>query len=519
MISSTLEKHDSILQRLLEITPGFLIWIVILSPLWAGRTIPEALLFISVILAAYWFYRGCITTFGVIVGYLTYRKAREEDWLQKCSNLREYNLPDPANLPVGQFLPKHLLLYPVGGSRYEVLKSTLDGIRAQNYPKDLIYIAISLEKRMIAKDPKYYANMKKRLKEEYNEYGDRFMIFEHPDGIPGEAVGAAANRTWGGKHAVAELEEHGEIISDFLMTTADEDHKFHPQFLAAATYQYMINEKRKQRFYQTAVFTFNNNYWEVPALIRVLAISLTLPVLASSVFERRKRETYSCFTLSLEVLKNVNYWDVSISIDDTTFYWRPYFYFNGDWECEVFFIPLSADAVYDPSYIQTHKKQYKQYVRWGWGVISFPIGMKGLLKHKHIPFLKRISKMIHLFEVFVFFKVLAYFLSVTVPIVLLLNPELKIFQYSISVPSTVSKYMGATAIFLIPATILKILLIPPKPEEMSWIRYVITLIAEIPLVLVTLLTYSFLPFVEASTRMMFGHKTVSWTGVPKTRKS
>lgn len=512
------ELNDSFLQRLFEITPGFLIWVILFSPFWAGRTVPEILLFITVILAAYWFYRGTITTIGVVIGYFNYLIDSNKDWLKECLNLENYELPNPETLPKGQFLPKHLILYPVGGAQYEVLESTLNGIVSQNYPQELIYVSISMEQRLIARDPEYYKEVQRKLREKFNHMGDHLMIFEHPDGIAGEVVGAAANRTWGAKSAVEELEKRGEDINDFLITSPDEDIIFHPQYLGAATFQFLVNPKRRKRFYQTALYTFNNNYWQVPILIRVLSVSLTLPVLASSVFEKHKRETYSCYTFSLELLKAVGYWDTSLAIDDTTFYWRPYFYLNGDWECEVFFIPLSADAVYDPSYIKNHRDQYKQYVRWGWGVIAFPIGMKGLIRKKTIPLLKRLGKIIHLFEVFVFFKVLGYFLAVSVPIVLLLNPELSFFQYSVSIPATISKFMGATALFLVPSTIFKILLIPPKPKDMSMFRYALLTILEIPLTLVTLLTYSFLPFVEASTKMMLGHSSVTWSGVVKSRK-
>ncbi len=519
MIKRTLEQHPQFFQRLFEIIPGFLIWVLILSPFWAGKTFPLFMADFLIVLSIYWLIRSFSTSISMMVGYRNYAMARKKNWLEECNSLINYDLPSPETLPVGQFLPKHLIVYPVGGARYDVLKNTLEGLRKQNYPQEMVYIALSFEERLIARDPEYYRDVQKKIKAEFSEYGERLMIFEHPDGITGEAIGAAANRAWGAKNAVAELEKHGEIIEDYLVTSPDEDIVFDPQYLAAATYQYMINPKRQQRFYQTAVYTFNNNYWDVPILIRVLAASLTLPVLASSVMEKSKRETYSCYSLNLEVLRTVDYWDVSLGIDDTTFYWKPFFYFQGDWECEVFYVPLSADAVYDPNYINNHKAQYKQYLRWGWGVISFPIGFKGLLIHKEVPFFVRLSKMWHLFEVFVFWKVLAYLLTVAIPLIFLLNPQFNELVIWYTLPNTLSNIMGLTVIFLVPATIIKALVAPPKPAGWSNFHYYGIMLLEAPMNLITLLTFSFLPFIEASTRMMIGQKSAkSVTWATKIRK-
>src|SRR5690606_15323934 len=132
-----------------------------------------------------------------------------------------------------------------------------------------------------------------------------------------------------------------------------------------------------------------------------------------------------CYTLNLKLMKDVDYWDTSLGIDDTTFYWRPYFYLNGDWICEVFFVPLSADAIYENNYVQNHKAQYKQYLRWGWGVVSVPIALKVLFNPElKVSIFERIGKVMHLFSVFVFWKVLGFLIAFGLPIVFLINYQL-----------------------------------------------------------------------------------------------
>ncbi|MEO6728492.1 MAG: hypothetical protein ABIM99_01070 [Candidatus Dojkabacteria bacterium] len=501
------------LQRVLEIIPGFLMWFLILLPIIGSNSAPLLVINFIIVLSVYWLFRALIVTIGGTIGFFKYRIALRKNWLEECKKLDKAILPDPEQIKE-HFFPKQLIVIANYGESYDILARTIKGIMAQNYPKELLYLTVSIEERKALKDPEY-AKRGEYLKRDFGDFfEDRLMCYTHPDGIQGEAIGAAANRTWGAKNSVEELERRGEDIKDFLITAPDGDITFHKEYFAALAYKWLTAEKRAQKYYQTAVYTFNNNYWDVPLFIRILSISLTIPILASSVMERNRRETFSCYTLSLDLMKKVNYWDTSLGIDDTTFYWRPYMLLNADWHCEVFFIPLSADAIYDPKYIKNHFDQYKQYLRWGWGVISFPIGIKTIFSTSKISFIERLTKAIHLVEVFVLSKVIGYLIAFGLPILLFLNHELDNYVISFTAPRMISTILNITSIFLIPTAILKILLIPPKPKKMSYFKLALLLIIELPLNIVSLLTFSFLPFVEATTRMMLGQdhaKKIKWS--------
>ncbi len=517
MNEAFVQKYDAYIQRIFEIIPGLSIWILLLSPLFggiAGYSIAQLFINALIVLSVYWFYRAIMITVGVVIGYFKYKADIKKDWIHECLSLNRENLPEPESLPKEGLLPKQLIVIANYGEDYPIIQRTMNALMQQNYPKELLYVAISIEERKAKRDPEY-AKRGEYLRRDFGEFfGDRLMFFVHPDGIPGEVIGAAANRTWGAKNTVAEIEKRGMDINEFMITAPDGDIVFHKEYFAAMTYRWLVSEERNKKFYQTALYTFNNNYWDVPALVRILSISLTLPVLASSIFEKRKRETFSCYSLNLGVMKAVNYWDTSLGIDDTTFYWRPYFYFHGHWTCEVFFIPLSADAIYEKSYIKNHYAQYKQYVRWGWGVISVPIAVKVLLSDSKISLFEKISKMYHLFEVFVLWKVTAFLLAFGIPIILFLNTELNKLVIAYTVPQTISTILSFATIFLIPSTIFKILLIPPKPKNMSVFKFIIILILEAPLNILSMFTFSFIPFIESSTRMMIGQKhakVITWS--------
>jgi len=170
---------ESLLERVLEIIPGFFIWILILSPLWAGKLFPEIMAELLIVLAVYWLYRAIVTTIGTSIGYYRVKRDEKLDWLAKCNDLAKTELPNPEDLPVGQFLPKHLLVYAQRVPNFAVLKTTFEGIRGQNYPLDLIYISVSFEERSIIKmQPGETELVVSQLKEAFPELADRLSSFD-----------------------------------------------------------------------------------------------------------------------------------------------------------------------------------------------------------------------------------------------------------------------------------------------------------------------------------------------------
>lgn len=445
-----------------------------------------------VIFSIYWLYKIITFTVGLLIGYVNYKNDLKVDWLRKCLDLRNVTLP------------KHLIVIPIGGAKLDTITNSIDALVRQTYPQKLIYVALSFEERLIEKDPDYYTKIITQLKTRYKQYGDRLLIFIHPKNISCEAIGAAANRTWGNRKAIEILEKRGMNIAEFITTSPDEDIRFHKEYLSALSYKYLTVDRPERKFFQTAVYLFNNNYWEVPMLVRTWSMSLTLPVLASSAIRRNKRETWSCYSLNLKTLEDVGFWDTSMGIDDTPFFWRPYGYFDGDFECEVFYIPLYADSVYHPNKLRNYIEQYNQLVRWGWGVVAFPLGLRTLLENKRISIRKKVSKLIYLIELFIIAKATSTIFVLSIPMVIFFDRGLYNYVSRVSFPDTFGLIMQFMTIFIIPLLVIKYLLIPPPPEDWGKFKRIYIFILEIPLHVLLLYTYAFIPFVVGPTLMMFG---------------
>ena len=343
-------------------------------------------------------------------------------------------------------------------------------------------------------------------------------MYVHPSGIPGEAVGAgAANRTWGAKHAVDELQRLGAVIKNYIFSTIDADHILNPQYLSRLTHLYLTSDKRNNRFFSTAVHLFDNNYWQVPTPMRIEAACITLGAMSDwIVSDMAIKDTFSAYSSSLQTLIDADFWDVSLGIDDTVFYWRAFFVRNGDFVGTPHFIPYSADAVEGSSYWNSYRSLYKQLLRWGWGVIVFPLSMKGFMTNKLIPLKYKIMWTLEQFKKKVLLVSIVFLITFGFTILTFVNTDVKQTNFAYSLPFIMSFILTCTLVFLVPGTIVRFKMTTPIPAGWPFWRKVLAFF-EGPLIIINLLTFSFFPFIEAQTRMLFGKKMKDLYYTPKVR--
>lgn len=356
--------------------PGAITWSVLLSPIILARPMPLFVAFFITFVTVFWVYRAFVHSLGMVVGYRRYQREAEIDWLEKINELDRDDLEDADTLPSDLSEIKHLVITPVVNESIEVLGGAFRGVATQTYPLDKVYYAITVEE-------KYHKSVKQtihQLQEMYPQLRN-VWVFVHPAGLPGEVRGAASNRTWGA-NAVAELKSQGHNLDHFIMTTMDGDAVLSEQYLSRLTYEFLTHHDRRAHFYQTALYLTNNNIWDVPTLMRIQANSVTLATLSGWVMEPFFKETFSNFSFALTTLIEADYWDTTISIDDTPLFWRVFNHRHGQFSGVPLYVPVSSDAVQGRDVVHTHVQQYKQLLRWGWGIITFPMAIKSLLNAK-----------------------------------------------------------------------------------------------------------------------------------------
>lgn len=510
---------DAILQRVLEIIPGLLTWGLILSPIWLGIWRPELVIYMLTFLSVYWAYMAVKHFRGLYLGYNKHKAELAVDWWGECLKLKDdwEKLPDSQTRPKDLDSVVHFLLIPTFNEPADVIKNSIDSIFAQTMPHNQILLVCAVEEkysqRVLHDIDTALGDRKKDL------YG--FYAFVHPAGIPGEAKGAGgANRTWGAKHAVEELKKsiagkENVDIKNFIFSTIDGDHVMHPQYLARLTHLYLSTDKRNNHFYSTAVHLFSNNYWRVPTVMRIEASSVTLATLSNWISGiPQTRETFSAYSSSLQTLIDADYWDVALGIDDTVFFWRAFFIRNGEFSGVCHYIPYAADAVEGTSYFNSYQSLYKQLLRWGWGVIVFPLSIRGFVKYRKIPLGKKVIWIYTQLKNKTLLVSIVFLVTFGFYILTAINKDIKQSNFAYSLPYSISIMLSSILFLIIPITVLKTKIVGGIPRSLPWWRKAMFLV-EGPLIVINLLTFSFFPFIEAQTRMMLGKKMKDLYFTPK----
>lgn len=508
------QENEKLVDRILEMIPGILTWSLILSPIWLGLIYPNMIVYLLTFMAVYWFYLALKHTTGMIIGYRKYKREMSTNWLEELRKLDFNELPHKETLPASYEETKHFILVPAVRESHNVLKGCIDSIFAQTIDTKKIHLVYTIEEKWAKETTE---NIYKALDGREDRLGG-FYLYVHPAGIPGEAIGVgSANRAWGARHAVEDLIKRGENPRNFIFSSLDSDHVLNEQYLARLEHLYLTSDKRDNKFFTTAVHSFDNNHWQVPVMMRIEANAVTLGGMSDwAVSDGKLKDTFAAYSASLQTLIDANYWDVSLPNDDTVFYWRAFFLRDGDFEGRPHYIPYSADAVEGSSYMKSHVNLYKQLLRWGWGIVAFPISLKGFIRNKKVPLDKKVLWIMRHVERSVILINIVYLITFGFAVLTAINPTVKQTNFAYSLPDLISVIMTMTLIFLLPGAIIRHKMVAKMPEHWPLWKKLLAFM-EAPIVILNLLTYSFFPWVEAQTKMMLGKKAKKLYATEKVR--
>jgi cellulose synthase/poly-beta-1,6-N-acetylglucosamine synthase-like glycosyltransferase len=490
-----LSQHTQ--QRLLEILPGALTWFALLVPVVAAFAIrlnDDGMLWIlglgAVLLDAYWLVRTTVTVRGVRQTLKALTATEAIDWWQRCEEF-EAALPEGAPAPSEVV---HCALIPTYTESYDVLRATVAALAAQNYPEHLRVCAIITRET----DTGGIENVD-RLREEFAESFRLFLHIRDPL-LPGIVVGKSAAMAYGGPVLKAACDELGLDPARTMVTDLDSDFRLHPQYFAYLTLQFCSARDRLFSIWQP-VPVFLNNIWRVPTAVRVMATAATQWQMFLHQNPHRL-VMFSSYTLSLQLLADVGYWDSDVIPEDSRFFWKAFFHCGGKLNTRPAFLPVYGDAPRARGYAATHASQYNQIKRWAWGATDIPYVTSRMLSHPEIPWRRRARRYANL--------IFNHLTWATLPLLLFFGGALPAFidlDYSLS---STAALLGSVSASILTITLLNTLLlvqvdyrICPKPREWPWWR---RRWAELQLFTypVVGLALSVIPALEAQTRLMFG---------------
>lgn len=484
-------KHETKIERILEILPGLLTWIALTSPIWLSFTLPYAVAYLILIADVYWLLNALKIGILILIGYRKLTLAVKQNWFK----LLQKNFPDQWNKYY------HLILVPTYKEALYILGPTFDAIVNSKYPKNKIFLSVGFEKR---DDPQKIKETIKYLKENIEKKIEGVFTTIHPYNLAGEVAGQGSNKNWMIKHIVSELQKRKIKTEDVFVTTLDADFVIHEQFLAGALYKYLslpAVERDKRTF--TGVFLYHNNYWQTPTPMRLMAVGTSFWQLAEMVGSD-KYMNYSSMSISLKALLDIGGWIPDKVNDDNGFYWKAYFHLNGDYKVIPHFLPISADAVQDSTLLKTFQNQYLQIKRWAYGVEHIPYIIKQYFT-KEVDFWNKTDRV--LFKIWGdlkwgFLAIFVTFGSILIPIV---NPDFKESVLSVNLPIISSWILTAAFLGLFATIYVHEKIVPKRPPDWSIFKKIWSYIQWV-LVPIILITISSLPAIDAQTSLMFGKK-------------
>ncbi|HEY6379813.1 MAG TPA: hypothetical protein VI316_11610 [Candidatus Dormibacteraeota bacterium] len=482
-------------QRALEVFPGLLTWTVLLLPVGLAFLIrfndPTKLWILGVaaiVLDLYWLGRTTVTVRAIRHSLRTLRATEREDWWARCLELEAApGAPRPQEIT-------HCALIPTYTEQYEVLRATVAALADQRYPDELRVCAIITRET----DTGGIENVA-RLRE---EFGHRFRSFLHIKDplLPGIVLGKSAAMSWGGPMLRVHCDELGLDPRRTIVTDLDSDFRLHPQYFAHITHEFCRADNRLTSIWQP-IPAFRNNLWRVPAAVRVMATAATQWQMFLHQNPHRL-VMFSSYSMSMNLLSDVGYWDNDVIPEDSRFFWKSFFKYGERLQVRPCFLTVNGDAPRARDYAASHLSQYNQIKRWAWGVTDIPYVSRRLLAHPEIPRGLRFRRY--------FYLITNHLTWTTLPMLLLFGgvlPTLIDLDYSLSTTAQLIGYATSGILTLTLANTILLVFVDhamcPKPREWHFLRRRWA-DAQLFLYPVVGLALSVIPALEAQTRLMFG---------------
>jgi cellulose synthase/poly-beta-1,6-N-acetylglucosamine synthase-like glycosyltransferase len=475
--------------------PGLTVWTILATPLLVGFVITFTnfeylwlLGLFAVVLDMYWLVKLVHTFRYVLRGIRLLEAAQAVDWAERLAGLT----PLPGEPRVDEVI--HAFLIPTYTERYETLHATVSALAAADYPTEQKICAIITRDT----DLQGCTNVE-RLQE---KFGGSFRAFWHIKDplLPNIVVGKSAAMAYGGPVLRRACDSLGLDPARVIVTDLDSDYRVHPQYLAYITYQFCRTGSRLTSIWQP-VPMFLNNLWKVPSAVRSMATLGTQWQLYLHQHPKRL-VMFSAYSMSLQMLTEVGYWDDDVIPEDSRFFWKAFFRYGAQLKVLPAYLPMYGDAPRAADYGTTLASQYNQIKRWAWGVTDVPYVASRMTSHPEIPLRLRMER----FRMLVF----NHLSWATVPMLILISGTLpSLFNYDYAL-SNMGAILETTASIILTTTLLNIVAVAvldnrlqPRPPSWPWWRRRLVDMQTLtyPVVFMVL---SVIPALEAQTRLLFG---------------
>ena len=485
LFSKLFERYPIKTHRLLEMLPGFLTWTIIFSPIWGSFFMPLIIAYSILFFDIYWFYKSFSLTFTAYLASRKIKQAESQNWLDKA---REQ--PHFADV-------HHVLIIPNYKEKVEKLRLTLVALAEQTFPRKQMHIVLAMEER--EKEAQEKAAI--LINEFRVVFGNIFATY-HPDVI-GEVKGKSSNEAYAGRVSYKKLFEQGNLDINFAtVSSVDADSIFDRQFFSYLTHSFLRDERRYNKFWQSAT-VFHNNIWKVPAPTRIITFFGSLWRM-SLLVQGDRLITQSTYSLSFKLLKDIDFWDVDVIPEDYRIFFKAFFRLKGQLWVEPIFLKTSMDAALSTTYIRSLKNKYHQERRWSWGVSDDPLFIRWWLTVPGVPFFRKTLLLYYVLLDHFLWPVNWFVITIAANIMPFINPSFSRTALGYSLP----KLAALILTFCLGAIVIMIIIdYKNRPKHLSpSLRRQLLFPLEFILMPIVGFFLSALPALISHTKLMFGKR-------------
>jgi len=470
--------------RFLEILPGFLIWSTFVLAIVFSFTWPAAVIVFIIVFDLLWLFRVIYFVIYLLFASRQYRRERAVDWFAILQTI-----PDWRRI-------YHLIFLPTYKEGYEIMRKALQGLEQAVYPNDRLIVVLAGEQR----DHEMFQRDARKLEKEFGAKFFKFIITEHPSGLPNEIPGKGSNLNWAAHRVQEAFTPLAIPVQDIIVSAFDIDTQAHPQYFARLAQLYLTIPDPLHSSYQP-VTTFANNIWYASAPVRVGSFGTTFWLL-TELARSERMWTFSSHSMSWQMLIDVGFWEKDMVSEDSRIFLQGLLHYHGNYRVTPIFLPVNMDAVVGKNYVASLVALYKQQRRWAWGVEHFAYMVPRFLKDRAMPLSVKLK--------YTFNHLEGMYTWATAPILIFLLGYLPFWvsTHAVSVlvrttPFTLEWVMRLASVGVFASALLSFTLLPRRPERVkrgTWIVMVLQWL----LLPVTFIVFGSFPAIDAQTRLMLG---------------
>lgn len=473
--------------RLFEILPGLSIWLTLFLCLFLSFFKPLWMIYIIIVFDVYWVLRVIYFAFYVILSWNRFRKALAVKW-QEQLQIKFSNWESKINV----------VFLPLYNEDFEVVKATLQALLNSTYPSNKLYVVISGEQR---KEEHWIGVQKETADYFAGKFAD-IIFYTHPAGLPGEIPGKGSNIHYAEWEFKKYADAKGWKYEDVIISVFDIDTVVHPEYFSHLTFMYLSHPRPTHSSFQP-ITLYNNNLWDSPAVLRIMAFGTTFWMMFS-LARLDNLVTFSSHSMSFKAALDCGGHSKNIISEDSRIYYQCYLNYGGDYEVTPLYLPVSMDTVRDENILKSLKNLYMQQRRWAWGTENIAYLLWEFEKHPEISWRKKATTLFHEWEGKWSWGVVAILITLLGRLPLwVAGDTIRQSALFFNTPRVLEILMTLAMIGLFVSMIISVLLLPPRPSKYPHHHYLF-MILQWALVPVSLLLFSSLPCLDAVTHLMFG---------------